>query len=397
MRVVAAVLLASLGLGVSFAGASSGTCTISQFVNANPSLGLDFPVPVANGVQMPVEFDEASGTFSMSRNAWVARFGTPYCSFTTTQSCTTDADCQPPTCPTCNPPSGDSAEVCATGAEFLTVGTVHGFILMSPGTVTGTIDGAGTISLPHFEETLQTDFEKPLRPLTDMPNLSTTLTQTTVGGVVYTTRGVPLDFTTGDVTLIGTGPLQNAPGSNGPTASGILMACRLSPVPDRTKLPAAATLKVAAGKARIGGPVAANDKGDVLSLKLALTPGGVAIDPTAGDLFVRIAAGTQEVVLLLVPAGKLQPKGKKKLVATDTDGTIIQVLTGHKQSGDTSSAFGGSLTIAKGKKAAALKGTVQGLDLGALTGAATVTVVVDGVEASKSVTVKGSGSTRKFK
>jgi len=157
------------------------------------------------------------------------------------------------------------------------------------------------------------------------------------------------------------------------------------------------TLKVASGKAKIGGPVAANDKGDVLSLKLALAQGGVAIDPAAGDLFVRIAAGTQEVALLLVPAGKLQAKGKKKLVATDTDGTTIQVLSGHKQSGDIASAFGGSLTIVKGKKAGALKGTVQGLDLGALTGSATVTVVVDGVEASKTVTVKGSGSTRKFK
>jgi len=397
MRIVAAVLLASLGLGVPLAGATPGTCTISQFVNANPSLGLDFPVPVANGVQMPVDIDEASGKFSMSGSAWEARFGPKYCSFTTSQACATDADCQPPACPTCNPPGGDAAEVCASGAEFLTVGTVHGFIVLDPGTTTGTIDASGTITLQHFVETLLTDFEKPLRPLTDMPTISTTLTQTTLGGVVYTMRGVPLDFTTGDVTLAGTGILQNAPGSNGPTVSGVVMGCRLSPIPDRTKLPAAATLKVASGKAKIGGPVAANDKGDVLSLKLALAEGGVAIDPTAGDLFVRIAAGTQEIALLLVPAGKLQAKGKKKLVATDTDGTTIEVLTGHKQSGDVSSAFGGSLTIVKGKKAEALKGTVQGLDLAALTGSATVTVVVDGAEASKTVTVKGSGSTRKFK
>jgi hypothetical protein len=80
-----------------------------------------------------------------------------------------------------------------------------------------------------------------------------------------------------------------------------------------------------------------------------------------------------------------------------TDGTTIQVLRGHKQSGDLSSAFGGTLTVVKGKKGGALKGTVQGLDLGALTGSVTVTLVVDGVEVSKSVAVKGSGNTRKFK
>ena len=83
--------------------------------------------------------------------------------------------------------------------------------------------------------------------------------------------------------------------------------------------------------------------------------------------------------------------------APGTDGTTIQVLRGHKQSGDLSSAFGGTLTVVKGKKGGALKGTVQGLDLGALTGSVTVTLVVDGVEVSKSVAVKGSGNTRKFK
>ena len=98
MRPVGTTLLA---IGLFLVG-----CVAYEFLPVASVPTVDFPVPVANGVQMPVEFDEASGTFSMSGAAWAARFDPRYCSFTTSQSCTIDTDCQPPACPTCGDSSG---------------------------------------------------------------------------------------------------------------------------------------------------------------------------------------------------------------------------------------------------------------------------------------------------
>ncbi len=50
------------------AGATSGTCTITQLISDN-NLNLPFDVSVAVGVAMPVEFDESAGTFAMKRDA----------------------------------------------------------------------------------------------------------------------------------------------------------------------------------------------------------------------------------------------------------------------------------------------------------------------------------------
>src|SRR5207247_1153115 len=80
----------------------------------------------------------------MSRDAWASRFGSHYCNLTQTEACAADGDCP-------------VSEACATGASFDTVGEVHGFLVMDPGMVTGTIDAAGNVVLPSFAETLLTD------------------------------------------------------------------------------------------------------------------------------------------------------------------------------------------------------------------------------------------------
>ena len=110
MRYVPLALALALVLLAGPARASEGTCTVTSAISSN-NLNLPFPIPVANGLVMPVEFDAASGTFSMKRDARSAQFG-----------------------------SG--------GAQFDTGFGPSGFLIMSPGTVTGTIDAAGNVTLP---------------------------------------------------------------------------------------------------------------------------------------------------------------------------------------------------------------------------------------------------------
>jgi hypothetical protein len=390
---VIAVILAAVVPGA--AQAVSGTCRISSFLNTNPNLGLDFPVPVANGLEMPIEFDEGAGTFSMQRDAWAARFGTaaggPYsCSVTRTQPCSrldpdlTVEECSPPACPTCQPPTSDDAEVCAAGAQFSTVG-IRSYLLMTPGTVTGTIDRAGHVTLAGFEQSFMTEFEKPLRPITDRPTVSTGIRQTSLGPETYVSEGVALDFATGDVTIAGNDLLFGAPGSGGTNVNGLRMTCRLNPIPVPANLPAAPALK-AAGKV----------KGETLTLAGKLTPGKTALtlDGTQ-DLFVRLAAGGETRVLVFVPSGKFSLRGRKLTATeppgTEGNGTNVKALAGRKGSGESKAPVGGKVTVTAGKKFAKLALKVEGLDLSGFTGAGTaVTVVVGTQNATDAVAVSGS-------
>src|SRR5207245_2334211 len=104
MRYAPLALALALVLLAGPARASEGTCTVTSAISTNSS-NLPFAVPVANGLVMPVEFDAPSGTFSMKRDAWSAQFGPGGAQF--------------------NIPFGDN---------------LHGFLIMSPGTVAGTID-----------------------------------------------------------------------------------------------------------------------------------------------------------------------------------------------------------------------------------------------------------------
>jgi hypothetical protein len=359
------------------ARATSGTCTISSFFTVIDNIAVGpFPVAVATGIAMPVEFDETTGAFSMKRDAWSDAFG-------------------------------------ATGADFLTVG-IHSFIIMDPGTVTGTIDRDGNVTLPNFVSVFATAYQIPVPHYTIAPNLTTELQFATVGGTLYPHQGSKLNTTTGDITLEGVDVISAAVGTPGATLSGYRFSCRLDPIPNIANLPATAgsghgsaaapSLAHPKGKGRIGKPLpttppAKPDKGDVLILKTQIDAGGAALDFAGQDFFLRLGP-----VTLHVTKGNFKQSGKALRVVdkpadksgTDSDGTIIEAIAGLKTNGAVSSALGGAISFTTGKKGTVLALKVQGLDLSALSGTATLTVAVGPYSASKDVTVRGSGKTRKF-
>lgn len=344
--------------------ATEGTCTITHATSAN-NLNLTFAIPVVNGLVMPVSFDEASGTFSMSRDAWSSQFG-------------------------------------ANGATFATGFGPDGFLILGPGTVTGTIDAGGNVVLPDFALAFATDFCPPRSPDYPLsPNLTTEAQFLEVTGQTFSTTGVPLDFSTGSLTLEGQDVIPSACGAPGALLSGLRLTCTLSPIPNQASLPPAPTLAATGGKAIIGKPLPTTPptkpvKGDVLTLKTKLE-GWVAPPVDFGrDVHVNLATGDGTVVLLHVPAGKLQTKGKKAFVK-DTDGTSIVVVTGHEANDTVSAAFGGTVTFISGKKGIVLKVRVLGLDLQGVTGPLTLAVAVGPRSATVAVNANGTGKVRKIK
>jgi hypothetical protein len=342
-----------------------GTCTITSAITTT-SLTLSFPMPVVNGLVMPVEFDASSGTFSMQRDAWSTRFGSGGAQF--------------------DIPFGDN---------------LHGFIVMSPGTVSGTIDAAGNVTLPGFAMVFATDFCRPRSPdYPIVPDLATGLQFRFVTGQAVPTEGVALDFTTGTLTLEGQDAIADACGAPGKLLAGLRLTCTLAPIPDRSQLPPPPALASLRGKAKIGKPLPSAppkkpDKGDILTLTTRLAGWPARLDLGSQDVYARVASGDGDLVLLRVPTGKFGTHGKRSQVR-DTDGTAIQVITGHKATDAVSAAFGGMLTLVAGKGGAALKLRVQGLDLGRLSGTANVTIAVGSYAATAAVSVAGSGKTRRL-
>jgi hypothetical protein len=349
----------------SIAGATTGTCTVTSaapHVRAGGPGNLDLPsvnLP-PGGVPLAIQFDESAGTFSLSRDVWYNTFG-------------------------------------PNGAIGPTGFGPNDALIMAPGTVDGTIDAAGNITLPNFDFSFSTDFCPPpdnVYPL--QSNLDTGLQFVTIGVTPVQLVGTALDFSTGVVTLFGGGLIPNACGG-GPIVSGMTLTCTLSPIPAQANLPAAPAITKLAGVAKIGKPLPSTpptkpDKGDVLTLAGTLTPGAAKADATV-PIFIDIAGATGDVVVLEVPAGKLTSKGKGFQVK-DTDGTAIMVLTGHKASGAVSSAPGGTIQFTPAKKSLKLHLKVQGLDLSGLTGSATATVALGPYTLAHPLTVKGTGNTR---
>jgi len=420
-RTLVALAAVALVVGVPrLVHAVSGSCTILGMTNINPNLGLDFPIPVASGLAMPVELDEATGAFVMSRDAWASRFGSHYCNLTQTEACAADGDCP-------------VSEACATGASFDTVGEVHGFLVMDPGMVTGTIDAAGNVVLPSFAETLLTDYVKPLPVLMNAPTVSTGIRQQTLGGTAYPSVGTPLDFTTGVLTLAGTDRLVGAPGGIGDNASGFKMTCRLAPIPTPANLPKPPlVLGKLGGKVRVATRAAPQarplaDAGDTLSMRATLIPGpsAPAVDGSQ-DFFVRVTAAGKEVALVFVPAPGFTAKGKR-LVASRDDACDTR---SKRCKGDTSQScttpadctsgkksiqafapdatdpdleklsgtpmLGGSIVLKRARRAIRLSLRVPGLALAALTTTGTITVTVGPVDATRAIVVRATGGKRAF-
>jgi len=332
---VVTALVAALG-GV--AGATPGTCTIIEgglSVLAHvPSAG-DFEFPImATGVAIPMDIDVAAGTVTVTRDSL------PELTFGT---------------------QGGGVKVQLAGAP-----------------VTGTIDGAGNVSLPHFDMTMS------LGPiaLPIAPTLSTGTESQTLSGVEYADHGAPLDFTTGQLTLLGADVIPNAPIVEMPVVSGIRLTCRLDPVPGADQVPAGPKVKVN-GQAKI------NDAGDTLHLKARLSAGAAGLDLSTGDVFVRIAQGNTDVLVVVVHRSALKGKGHK-FKAKDTDGTAVVVASGR----DAATGGGGAITITGSKKHAAINLRLTGLDLANLSSSSDVTVTIGQDAATSAVSVVAHGAKR---
>jgi len=359
-----ALLLAAIGPGV--ARATSGTCTVTNVaasIETGGPGGLRLPpATVANGLAMPVELDEATGAFSLSRDTWAAMFG-------------------------------------AAGAEAPTGFGGNYFLIMAPGAVAGTIDAAGNITLPGFTFTFSTDVcEPPKNSYPVLTNLDSALQFVTLGLTSVTIQGAALDFSTGVVTLKGADEIP-APCLTSPLVAALTLTCQLSPLPDRTKLPPAPTLTKLAGVGKIGKPLPTTpggkpDKGDVLTLGATLTSGAAKFDFTQ-TVFIRLGdMSGNDLVVVDVPAGKLTRK-RNGFQVTDTNGTVIEVLVGQKSSGPVSATTGGTLRFTQGKKGVLkMHARLQGLDLSGLSPSGSATVAVGPYAMTASFAVRGGGKRR---
>jgi hypothetical protein len=344
------VLLATLLAGLLATGprsAMAGTCTVTpgglRSLSHVPSAGdVVSRINSADGLAIPVEVDEAAGTITVQRENI--------------------------------PPLDFSSQ----GGGVL--------LLLGGPTIVGTIDAAGTIVVPGFG--VNTRFREIDLPL----NLTFTTgpkAEQSPGGVEYVNSGVPLDFTTGEVTLTGNGTIPNAPIVEEPVVSEFFLTCRLDPIPNRDALPPGATLKGVKGKAKIG-----SSTGDTLTLSAKLKPGQGTLDLADRDAIVEILKDDgSALVRVLTRAGAFTGKGKRRK-AKDSDGSVVEPLVGHKGEG---TPFNGQMSLAGGKGGVALKVKVGGLDLGSLAGTVGVRIAIGTSSASSPATVQGTGNSRRFR
>ncbi len=359
IRLATAAVLAVATASV--ASATTGTCTVSKAAAAiavgGPGAQSLPPLGVAVGVKLPVTFDEATGTFSLSRDPWATQFG----------------------------------------ADGATGGTGFGptySLIMNAGTVSGTIDASGNITLPGFPFAFGTTAcnttPPTVYPLT--ANVEASEQFVPFGRDPAVLHGTPLDFTTGAVTLVGGGEIDSC--IAGPLVTALLFTCTLDPIPDKTKLPAPPAVAKVSGTVKIGkvsSPPSQSDKGDVLTVNVRIVPGAAVFDYTQA-LFIQVTdTGKNTVAFLEVPAGKLAKAGKRFQV-TDSDGSAIDALIGRKLP----STPGGTIRIVAGKKATVLKARVQGLDLAAVSGSGTATVALGPYALAHDFAVRGSGKRRRL-
>ncbi len=338
-------LVGAAVIAAAWSATAAATCTVSAAQVLVKDSGFARPLPEMVGYQLPVDVDASTGAFHADFTAM---------------------------------PIG----------TFSISGVANALDLTAVGAVTGSIDASGNVSLPPVPVTFTTDL-LPGQPLTAMEFLTTGIEAVTLAGTDYATIGIPLDFTSGVVHLEGQGLVHNAP-VVGTSTSGFTMTCTLSPIPSQSSLPKAPTLAAHGtgkpGKAAAAGTVV----GDSLVVKAKLKNGKTPLDPTQ-DVFIRIANGDTELVLLRSVAGTLTQKGKK-LSGSDTDGSIIHVVTGRKSDGTNHAPVAGSFVIVQSKKGLTITAKESGVDLSQLATAtsATVTVSVGGQTASDTATVKAS-------
>jgi hypothetical protein len=323
--------------------AHAATCTVSELQVLVRSVDLFGTVAVA-GLELPATIDEAAGTFGLDLSGF---------------------------------PNTHFDIVVDNQLDF------------EPRTYGGTIDAAGNVFLPSVQMNLVTVFGGG-GLVVATPDLSTGIASVVVTGRDFATQGTALDFTTGLLVLEGHVPIAAAPGAPGALTVGARLACRLSPIPDRARLPRAGVLTRATGRATL-----ASD-GDRLELVAKLAAGAMPLDFARG-LFVRLRDANQQDVMLM--RADVTPSGRKTTVTDDTeDGNTIRVVGGRRLSGSTLAALGGKVVVKQGKKGLTATISERGLDLAKLAaGNATVTVGVGALTASDTVTVRRTSRKLTFK
>lgn len=382
------------------ASAVTGVCTIDRLRVEGDYV---FPVPRAVGIEMPMELDEVSGTFSLSRDPYAAMFppicraGTtdgPPCAGSPGSPC--DGVCLGSTDGTCSSTDPDGiSDDCPDGALFDTIAGVPAWIGMDPGTVTGTIDADGNVTLPNFAFRFRSGFEA-IISLDVAPPLSTGMQMVERTGSGFVVDGQPLDFATGQLTVAGVEVLLAAPGSPSALAAGIGIRCTLSPIPSQASLPPATALTKLVGKAkRTGELMEDGGKGDSLALALKLTPGATPLDLTQPVILRLRAAGSEDDLVVVSIAGEhFVAKGKKRRFQHSEE-TPMLVLAGQKRADpDLLAALGGKLTLKAGKKTTVLAGKLEGFDLSGLTGSVDVALAVGGQTVRTTAAVDGKGKIR---
>lgn len=340
-------LLAAL---VAAGGVHAGTCTIEpsglRSLNHIPSVGdLGSPVPSANGYDIAVDVDEASGAIVVRRESIpVFMFDSP----------------------------GGPVDLVLAGPP-----------------ISGRIDATGHVRLAPWD--LSATFVG--IPLLQSPAFSTGLKSNQDLDREFPSSGVALDFATGLLTLDGNSRIPSAPIVSEPVATNYKITCRLAPIPNAAALPAGASLPKVKGTARVTGAA----DGDSLVLTARLAPPAEGLDVDGRDVVVQIGGDPDTALLLAVAhADVLATKGKKRLVKDD-GGTALRVVRGGKGTDEAPVPTRGALTLTPGKKGVAVKLSLKGLDLAALAGTQQVTIGLGDVTASAPVTVAGSGKKRKLK
>jgi hypothetical protein len=338
-------------------GAQAATCSVTQLLVLIRSLNLAGAVTDAVGLELPVTVDETAGTISFD----LSGFGT---------------------------------------RKFVTVGVENELTFDPPQVFSGTIDASGNVTLRNVAATFATSFTTPPTDVPIATDLSTGISTATVTGEEFSTQGTPLDLTTGALVLEGQDVLLSAPGLNTAVATGLRIACTLSPIPNVSALPTAAAVTKAAGKVKLD--KAGGSKGDTIrKLTAAFETGGAAVDPKTTDLFVSVRAGrgesAEDALLLHVGAGDLSGKGRR-FTAKDSDGTKIRVVVGRKQNEEEKAPVKGKLTLKKTKKGYSLTLTQSGLDLTKLAaGPGDVSVAFGSVAATRDVNVKRTAKAVSFR
>ena len=362
MRKVLATAIIAATLAAVPAHAAPGTCTITQLDVAGT-----FPFGNIGGVGLTLPVDIETGTITLQRDAYTTSYPSP-------------------------------------GLEFPTGFGPSGWLDWDPGAIDGTVDSNGLVTFPHFGMRFFTDFATP-GTASLAGNIDATFTTgiqaRTVSGRSYLFSGQALQAD-GTLRLVGTDYINFQVALQ----TGCGMTCKISPAPDLATLAKGPSLASVTGKVKAGADPSTPD--DELTLKAVLVAG--ATPPTVDgnqDVLLVLRPSSGAPLILLVKAGRLSAKGKKKLTLTDSDGSAIERISDAPTPASRGEmpeippapppTQGGAVVVTKGKKRTTFTFMVKGVDAAQFDGAVNATLGVGAESAVRQVTFSAGKKGPKFK